>query len=117
MQRFGDNNGDDIWQHDLYNAGGLVEAAVHHDRATGKTSLLALAARFAKYMCTSIGPGPRKNRMPGHRLPEEASVSLIVDEVVAREWWRGLGRVLIPAAVQGIRRSGLWATPACVMTQ
>jgi len=75
-QRFGDHGGDDTWQHDLYNAGGLIEAAVHHYRVTGKTSLLAVAARFASYLCSYIGPEPKKNLIPGHSLPEEALVKL-----------------------------------------
>ena len=42
-RRFGTNGGDDKWQHDIYNAGMLAEAAVHYYDATGKTKLLEVA--------------------------------------------------------------------------
>ncbi len=67
-----------LWQHEVYNAGALVEAAVHHYRATGKTSLLNVAVRFANYMTQLMGPPPKKNIVPAHPLPEEALVSLYV---------------------------------------
>ena len=35
---WGTNGGDDKWQHDIYNAGMLVEAAIHYYNATGKTT-------------------------------------------------------------------------------
>src|SRR5262249_47931914 len=38
--RWGTNGGDDREQHDLYNAGCLVEAAVHYYRATSQAQLL-----------------------------------------------------------------------------
>ena len=60
----------------MYNAGALVEAAVHHYLATGKMSLLRVAVRFANHMCEVMGPPPRKNIVPGHPLPEEALVKL-----------------------------------------
>jgi DUF1680 family protein len=67
-----------LWQHEVYNAGALVEAAVHHYRATGKTTLLNVAVRFVNYMTQLMGPPPRKNIVPAHPLPEEALVSLYV---------------------------------------
>src|ERR1019366_459832 len=45
--RWGQNGGNDRWQHDLYNAGAMVEAGVHFYRATGKTKLLEVATRIA----------------------------------------------------------------------
>ena len=50
--RWGLNGGDDNWQHDVYNARALVEAAVHDYRATGKTQLLGVAVR-----ATLLGAG------------------------------------------------------------
>ena len=75
-RRWGANGGDQLWSHEEYDAGCLVEAGVHHYRATGKTSLLALAVRFASYLCAYIGPAPRHNIVPSHSLPEEAFIKL-----------------------------------------
>jgi DUF1680 family protein len=75
-QPWGLNGGDDNWQHDVYNAGALVEAAVHYYRATGKTRLLEAAVRLANHMAEVMGPPPKQNVVPGHSLPEEALVKL-----------------------------------------
>jgi len=75
-KRWGANGGDQLWCHEEYDAGCLIEAGVHHYRATGKTSLLALAVRFADYMCDLMGPAPKRNIVPSHPLPEEAFVEL-----------------------------------------
>lgn len=75
-QRWGTNNGDDKWQHDVYNAGMLVEAAVHYYQATGKTALLNVAVKLSNYMCTQMGPLPKQNIIPGHGGPEEALLKL-----------------------------------------
>lgn len=75
-QRWGMNGGDDNWQHDLYNAGAMVEAAVHYWRATGKTRFLEIATRLANTMCDTMGPPPRANVVPGHSIGEEAFVKL-----------------------------------------
>src|SRR5215467_1754651 len=39
-QRWGLNGGNDGYQHEMYNVGGMCEAAVHYYQATGKSSLL-----------------------------------------------------------------------------
>jgi len=75
-QHWGMNGGDDNWQHDVYNAGALVEAGVHYYRATGKTKLLGVATRLANHMCDVMGPPPKANVVPGHSLAEEAFVKL-----------------------------------------
>ncbi|RZM01388.1 MAG: glycoside hydrolase family 127 protein, partial [Pedobacter sp.] len=41
--RWGDNGGMLRYQHDVYNAGMLIEAGVHYYKATGKTKLLEVA--------------------------------------------------------------------------
>ena len=76
--RWGSNGGNDRWQHDLYNAGALVEAGVHYYRATGKTKLLEVAVKFASHMADVMGPAPKQNLVPGHALGEEALVKLYV---------------------------------------
>lgn len=77
-RRWGLNGGDDNWQHDVYNAGALVDAAVHYYRATAKTALLRIATRLANHMCDVMGPPPKKNVVPGHALAEEAFVKLCI---------------------------------------
>jgi DUF1680 family protein len=77
-QRWGTNGGDDRWQHDLYNAGMLVEAGVHYYKATGKTHLLQVGVKMANYMCKVMGDAPKLNIIPGHAGPEEAFFSLYV---------------------------------------
>ncbi len=74
--RWGLNGGNDRWQHDLYNAGALVEAGVHYYRATGKTRLLEVAAKLANHMADVMGPSPKQNVIPGHALGEAALVNL-----------------------------------------
>jgi DUF1680 family protein len=74
--RWGVNGGNDVQQHDLYNAGAMVEAAVHYYRATGEDRLLGVAVRLANHMADVMGPPPRKNVVPGHALGEEALVKL-----------------------------------------
>lgn len=73
---WGDNDGDIVEQHDLYDHGTLIEAAISHYLATGKTTLLKTAVRAANLICREIGPAPKKNIIPGHSLPEEAFVKL-----------------------------------------
>jgi len=74
--RWGTNGGNDRWQHDLYNAGALVEAGVHYYRATGKTRLLEVATRLANHMADLMGPPPKQNIIHGHALGEESFVNL-----------------------------------------
>lgn len=75
-QRWGQNDGDDRNQHDVYNAGMMIEAGVHYWKATGKAALLEAATRMANLMCDTIGPSPKANVVPGHSGPEEALVLL-----------------------------------------
>jgi len=61
--------------HELYCAGHLFEAAVAHHRATGKTTLLDIACRFADHIDATFGPGKR-DAVPGHPVVELALVEL-----------------------------------------
>lgn len=74
--RWGLNGGLEVWQHEFYNLGALVEAAVHYARATGKTALLDAAVRVANTISELVGPAPKLNLVPSHELPEEAMLSL-----------------------------------------
>jgi DUF1680 family protein len=61
--------------HELYCAGHLFEAAVAHHRATGKSTLLDVARRFADHIDSEFGPGGRQGA-PGHPEIELALVEL-----------------------------------------
>jgi DUF1680 family protein len=73
---WGLHGGLQLWQHEIYNLGALIDAGVHYYRATGKTALLAAGVRIANYMSEFMGPPPKKNLVPCHPLPEEALVRL-----------------------------------------
>jgi len=75
-KKWGDNGGDIVVQHDLYDHGTLIEAAISHYNATGNTKLLRAAVRAANLICDTMGEKPKKNIVPGHSLPEEAMVKL-----------------------------------------
>ena len=75
-KRWGKNGGNLRWQHELYNAGSLVEAGVHHYQATGKRSLLAVAVRFANHICSYFASATGRRIVPAHSLPEEAFLKL-----------------------------------------
>ncbi|MFW5775743.1 MAG: glycoside hydrolase family 127 protein [Spirochaetota bacterium] len=70
--------------HELYCAGHLIEAAVAHFRATGKRSLLDIAARYADHIAARLGPedepspdgGTKTAGYPGHEEIEIALVKL-----------------------------------------
>jgi DUF1680 family protein len=64
--------------HEMYCAGHLFQAAVAHYRATGKTSLLEVATRFADHICDTFGPEEKGKRraVDGHEEVEMALVEL-----------------------------------------
>ena len=74
--RWGECGGDLVKYHDFYNQGALVEAAISHYLATGKTDLLYSAVRAANNICKNVGEPPKRGVIPGHSLPEEAFVKL-----------------------------------------
>lgn len=75
-QVWGLNGGNARWQHETYDCGCLIEAGVHHWRATGKTSLLACSVRCANWLAAHIGPPPKWNIVCEHSLAESALLSL-----------------------------------------
>ena len=75
-QRYGENGGSILWQHDLYNNGCLIEAGVHHYLATGSVTLLRCAVRSADELARVIGEPPKKWIVPGHELPTYALLEL-----------------------------------------
>jgi DUF1680 family protein len=64
--------------HELYCAGHLFQAAVAHYRATGTTTLLDVATRFADHICARFGPQKQGKRLwaDGHPEIEMALVEL-----------------------------------------
>lgn len=63
--------------HELYNAGHLVEAGVAHATATGKTTLLDVARRYADLLVRTFGVGgPLHGAYCGHEEIELALVRL-----------------------------------------
>ena len=55
--RWGRNGGDIIIQHDLYDHGALIEAAISHYLATKKTTLLSCAVKAANRICQGFEIG------------------------------------------------------------
>ena len=74
--KWGENGGCMVTQHEIWNLGMLVEAGLHHWQATGETSLLACAVRAGNLLADTIGPAPKRNRVPTHSGPEEPMVLL-----------------------------------------
>jgi uncharacterized protein len=63
--------------HELYNAGHLLEGAVAYFRATGKRKLLDVMERYVDHIAATFGTGPRQKRgYPGHQEIELALVKL-----------------------------------------
>lgn len=62
--------------HEMYCAGHLFQAAVAHVRATGETTLLEVATRFAEHICDTFGPASKGKReaVDGH---EEVELGLV----------------------------------------
>ncbi|MGW2520606.1 glycoside hydrolase family 127 protein [Streptomyces sp. NPDC001617] len=67
------------WGHELYCAGHLIQAAVAHHRATGRTQLLDVAVKFADHIDSVFGPpdsGKEIDGIDGHPEVETALVEL-----------------------------------------
>lgn len=75
-KRWGENGGDIVIQHDIYNHGTLIEAAVAHYIATKKLTLLLPALKSVKLICSHIGEAPKHHVIPGHSLSELAFMEL-----------------------------------------
>ena len=63
--------------HELYNAGHLLEGAIAYYRATGRRKLLDVMERYVDHIATVFGRGPGQKRgYPGHQEIELALVKL-----------------------------------------
>jgi uncharacterized protein len=68
--------GDLRWGHELYTAGHLIQAAVAHHRATGRTDLLDVARRFADHIDTVFGPPGSGRPIDGFDAHPEVETAL-----------------------------------------
>ena len=63
--------------HELYNAGHLLEGAIAYFRATGRRKMLDVMERYVDHIATMFGRGPGQKRgYPGHQEIELALVKL-----------------------------------------
>lgn len=63
--------------HEFYNLGHMVDGAVAHYQATGKTNFLDIARRYADCVVRNIGQGEGQvDRVPGHQIAEMALARL-----------------------------------------
>jgi DUF1680 family protein len=69
--------------HEIYCAGHLIQAAVAHHRATGKTAFLNVAQRLSDHLYDVFGPGRRVGAC-GHEEAEMALVELYRDTAEPR---------------------------------
>lgn len=78
-----DWSGDRRWvkeedlSHELYNLGHMIEGAIAHYQATGKTTFLDIAKKYADCVCREVGADPGQACVvPGHQIPEMALAKL-----------------------------------------
>lgn len=63
--------------HELYNAGHMLEGAVAYFQATGRRPLLDIMERYVDHIAATFGPGPDQKRgYPGHQEMELALIKL-----------------------------------------
>lgn len=80
--------------HEIYCAGHLIQAAVAHHRATGKSNLLEIAKRFAQHLYEVFGPSGRLGTC-GHPVIEMAMVELYRE--TADEKWLTMAKRFLDA--------------------
>jgi DUF1680 family protein len=79
-------------QHELYCAGHLIEAAVAHHAATGKTKLLNVAIKLANLLDATFGPDKR-HEVDGHEEIELALFKLA--QATGQQKYRALGEFFV----------------------
>jgi DUF1680 family protein len=94
--------------HELYDLGHLFEAAVAHNLATGKRTLLDVAIKAADLLVTTFGPGKRTT-WPGHQITEMALVKLY--RVTGKEDYLNLAKFLLDERGPGPLPEGERANP------
>ncbi len=96
--------------HEMYCAGHLFQAAVAHVRATGETSLLEVATRFADHICETFGPDEGKREaVDGHEEVEPALVELY--RVTGEKRYLGQAQYFVEARGRGLlgKPYGIWS--------
>lgn len=95
----------DMEKHEMYCGGHMIEAAVAHYRATGKTTFLDVAVRFADYVDRTFGPGKR-HWVTGHEEIELALVKLY--EVTGNRRYLDLSHWLLEERGHGHGAGSIW---------
>ena len=95
----------DMEKHEMYCAGHMMEAAVAHHKATGKTTFLNIAAKYADYLCNTFGPG-KKDWVPGHEEIELALVKLFHE--TGQQKYLDLSYWLLEERGHGHGRGAIW---------
>ncbi len=95
----------DMEKHEMYCAGHMMEAAVAHHKATGKTTFLNIAAKYADYLCNTFGPG-KKDWVPGHEEIELALVKLFHE--TGQQKYLDLSYWLLEERGYGHGRGAIW---------
>jgi len=67
----------EVFSHEFYNLGHMVDGAVAHYQATGKRNFLDIAIKYADCVCREIGDKPGQLvKVPGHQIAEMALARL-----------------------------------------
>lgn len=96
----------DMEKHEMYCGGHLIEAAIAHYFATGKTSFLNVAVKFADHIVNYFGPGKRI-WVPGHQEIELALVKLY--NVTKQEKYLEMAHWLLEQRGRGHGQGSIWS--------
>jgi len=67
----------EVFSHEFYNMGHMIEGAIAHYQATGKRKFLDIAIKYADCVDRAIGDAPGKLvKVPGHQIAEMALAKL-----------------------------------------
>lgn len=70
---------EEVLSHELYNLGHMMDAACAHYQATGSTSFLDIAKRYAECVLREVGDKPgQATVVPGHQIAEMALCRLYI---------------------------------------
>ncbi len=95
----------DMEKHEMYCGGHMIEAAVAHHKATGKTTFLNVATNFADYLYDTFGP-EKKHWVPGHEEIELALVKLYHE--TGEKKYLDLSHWLLEERGHGLGHGAIW---------
>ena len=98
----------DMEKHEMYCGGHMIEAAISHYRATGKTTFLDVAVKYADHLDNTFGPG-KMNWVPGHQEIELALVKLY--HVTDERRYLDLAYWLLEQRGRGYGKGRIWDIP------